>query len=104
MSYYLIAGTIQCIVGKRGNPRLVVDGHTFFKKSTYKTKSFWYCKHSRSQVKCPAVCWTVSGHITKWPTGHTHDIIPEPFNPVEDSMVPVYKLAEVLLQTSTSLD
>ncbi|KAF5276097.1 hypothetical protein FQR65_LT16483 [Abscondita terminalis] len=80
-------GTLQCVLGKRGNPRLIVDGHTFFKKSTYKGKSFWYCKHSRTPYRCQAVCWTLNGHIVKWPSNHSHVVVPEPFNPEEDMEV-----------------
>ncbi|XP_031332246.1 zinc finger and BTB domain-containing protein 17-like isoform X1 [Photinus pyralis] len=90
-------GTLQCVLGKRGNPRLIVDSHTFYKKSTYKGKSFWYCKHNRTPFKCPAVCWTLNGHIVKWPTNHSHVPIPEPFNPDEDMEVPIDRLQEVLM-------
>ncbi|KAF2901080.1 hypothetical protein ILUMI_05136 [Ignelater luminosus] len=95
-------GTLQCILGKRGNPRLIVDGHVFFKKSTYKGKSFWYCKHSRTPHKCPAVCWTLNGQIVKWPSNHSHVVIPEPFNPEEDMEVPIDRLQEVLLRSTFS--
>ncbi|KAK4883648.1 hypothetical protein RN001_006967 [Aquatica leii] len=90
-------GTLQCVLGKRGNPRLIVDSHTFFKKSTYKGKSFWYCKHSRTPYRCQAVCWTLNGHIVKWPSNHSHGVMPEPFNPEEDMEVPIERLQEVLL-------
>ncbi|KRT83076.1 BTB domain-containing protein [Oryctes borbonicus] len=93
-------GTLQCIVGKRGNPRLIVDGHTFFKKSTYKTKCFWYCKFNRNQYKCQATCWTRNGQIVKWPTGHTHAVIPEVINPDEDTVVPIERFREVLIQAA----
>lgn len=96
----LSAGTLQCIVGKRGNPRLIVDGHTFFKKSTYKTKCFWYCKFNRNQFKCQATCWTRNGQIVKWPTGHTHGVIPELINPDEDTVVPIDRFREVLIQAA----
>ncbi|KAK5650836.1 hypothetical protein RI129_001865 [Pyrocoelia pectoralis] len=90
-------GTLQCVLGKRGNPRLIVDSHTFFKKSTYKGKSFWYCKHSRTPFRCQAVCWTLNGHIVKWPSNHSHVVMPEPFNPEEDMEVPIERLQEVLM-------
>nr|XP_023014585.1 uncharacterized protein LOC111504298 isoform X2 [Leptinotarsa decemlineata] len=77
-------GTLQCILGKRGNPRLIVDGFVFYKKSVYKGKAFWYCKNSRTPEKCQAVCWTMN------------DI----FNPEEDTEVPIENLQEVLWQTS----
>lgn len=98
----LSAGTLQCVLGKRGNPRLIVDGHTFFKKSTYKTKCFWYCKFNRNQFKCQATCWTRDGQIVKWPTGHTHAVIPEMVNPEEDTIVPIEKFQEVLIQAAFS--
>ncbi|XP_044761834.1 protein bric-a-brac 1-like isoform X1 [Coccinella septempunctata] len=93
-------GTIQCILGRRGNPRLIVDGHVFYKKSTYKGKAFWYCKNSRTPDKCQAVCWTMNGNIVKWPYMHTHAVIPDVFNPEEDTEVPIENLQEVLWQTS----
>lgn len=77
-----------------------MDGHVFFKKSTYKGKSFWYCKNSRSSYKCQAVCWTLNGNIVKWPTGHSHGVIPDLFNPEEDTEVPIEQLQEVLIQTA----
>ncbi|KAF5273443.1 hypothetical protein FQA39_LY07460 [Lamprigera yunnana] len=89
-------GTLQCVLGKRGNPRLIVDSHTFFKKSTYKGKSFWYCKHSRTPYRCQAVCWTLNGHIVKWPSSHSHVVMPEPFNPEEDMEVPIERLQEIM--------
>lgn len=89
-------------MGKRGNPRLIVDGHTFFKKSTYKTKCFWYCKFNRNQFKCQATCWTRNGQIVKWPTGHTHAVIPELINPEEDTVVPIERFREVLIQAALS--
>ncbi|XP_030755747.1 protein bric-a-brac 1-like isoform X1 [Sitophilus oryzae] len=95
-------GTIQCILGKRGNPRLIVDGHSFFKKSVYKGKVFWYCKSSRLTDKCLAMCCTMNGNIVKWPCPHNHPIIPDVFNPDEDTMVPIENLQEVLWQTSWS--
>ncbi|KAL3280150.1 hypothetical protein HHI36_017650 [Cryptolaemus montrouzieri] len=93
-------GTLQCILGRRGNPRLIVDGHVFYKKSTYKGKAFWYCKNSRTPDKCQAVCWTMNGNIVKWPYMHTHSVIPDVFNPEEDTEVPIENLQEVLWQTS----
>ncbi|XP_060526533.1 zinc finger and BTB domain-containing protein 12-like [Cylas formicarius] len=95
-------GTIQCILGRRGNPRLIVDGYVFYKKSVYKGKAFWYCKNSRTPEKCQAVCWTMNGNIVKWPYLHNHPIMPDPFNPEEDSEVPIENLQEVLWQTSLS--
>ncbi|XP_076260630.1 uncharacterized protein LOC143196649 isoform X1 [Rhynchophorus ferrugineus] len=95
-------GTIQCILGRRGNPRLIVDGHAFYKKSVYKGKVFWYCKNSRVADKCLAVCCTINGNIVKWPCPHNHPMIPDPFNPEEDTMVPIENLQEVLYQTSWS--
>lgn len=100
--YYFIPGTIQCILGRRGNPRLIVDGHAFYKKSVYKGKVFWYCKNSRVADKCLAVCCTINGNIVKWPCPHNHAMIPDPFNPEEDTMVPIENLQEVLWQTSWS--
>lgn len=93
-------GTLQCILGKRGNPRLIVDGYVFYKKSVYKGKAFWYCKNSRTPEKCQAVCWTMNGNIVKWPYMHTHSVIPDVFNPEEDTEVPIQNLQEVLWQTS----
>ncbi|KAG5897063.1 hypothetical protein JTB14_025879 [Gonioctena quinquepunctata] len=93
-------GTLQCILGKRGNPRLIVDGYVFYKKSVYKGKAFWYCKNSRTPEKCQAVCWTMNGNIVKWPCRHSHPVIPDLFNPEEDTEVPIENLQEVLWQTS----
>ncbi|CAG9835522.1 unnamed protein product [Diabrotica balteata] len=93
-------GTIQCILGKRGCPRLIVDGFVFYKKSVYKGKAFWYCKNSRTPEKCQAVCWTMNGNIVKWPYMHCHPPIPDIFNPEEDTEVPIENLQEVLWQTS----
>ncbi|CAH1107125.1 unnamed protein product [Psylliodes chrysocephalus] len=93
-------GTIQCILGKRGCPRLIVDGYVFYKKSVYKGKAFWYCKNSRTPEKCQAVCWTMNGNIVKWPYMHCHPPIPDMFNPEEDTEVPIENLQEVLWQTS----
>jgi hypothetical protein len=93
-------GTLQCILGRRGNPRLIVDGYVFYKKSVYKGKAFWYCKNSRTPEKCQAVCWTMNGNIVKWPYMHTHPVIPDVFNPDEDTEVPIQNLQEVLWQTS----
>ncbi|KAJ8985749.1 hypothetical protein NQ317_014402 [Molorchus minor] len=93
-------GTLQCILGRRGNPRLIVDGYVFYKKSVYKGKAFWYCKNSRTPEKCQAVCWTMNGNIVKWPYMHSHPVIPDPFNPEEDTEVPIENLQEVLWQTS----
>lgn len=98
--YYFNAGTIQCILGKRGNPRLIVDGYVFYKKSVYKGKAFWYCKNSRTPEKCQAVAWTMNGNIVKWPYAHSHPVIPDVFNPEEDTEVPIENLQEVLWQTS----
>ncbi|KAJ8962032.1 hypothetical protein NQ314_005814 [Rhamnusium bicolor] len=95
-------GTLQCILGRRGNPRLIVDGYVFYKKSVYKGKAFWYCKNSRTPEKCQAVCWTMNGNIVKWPYMHTHPVIPDVFNPDEDTEVPIENLQEVLWQTSLS--
>lgn len=96
---FYCAGTLQCIMGKRGLPRLIVDGHTFFKKSTYKNKCFWYCKTNRA-FKCPAVCWTVNGRIVKWPEGHNHGIVPEVITPGEDTIVPIESLRQVLIDAA----
>ncbi|CAH1119315.1 unnamed protein product [Phaedon cochleariae] len=93
-------GTLQCILSKRGNPRLILDGFAFYKKSVYKGKAFWYCKNSRTPEKCPSVCWTMNGNIVKWPCPHTHPAIPDIFNPEEDAEVPIENLQEVLWQTS----
>ncbi|XP_066250931.1 protein bric-a-brac 2-like isoform X1 [Euwallacea similis] len=95
-------GTLQLILGRRGNPRLIVDGYAFYKKSVYKGKAFWYCKNSRTAEKCPSVAWTMNGNIVKWPCAHNHVIFPDPFNPEEDSEVPLENLQEVLWQTSLS--
>ncbi|XP_018573677.1 zinc finger and BTB domain-containing protein 17-like isoform X1 [Anoplophora glabripennis] len=95
-------GTLQCILGRRGNPRLIVDGYVFYKKSVYKGKAFWYCKNSRTPEKCQAVCWTMNGNIVKWPYMHSHPVIPDIFNPEEDTEVPIENLQEVLWQTSLS--
>ncbi|CAH0559108.1 unnamed protein product [Brassicogethes aeneus] len=95
-------GTLQCILGRRGNPRLIVDGYVFYKKSVYKGKAFWYCKNSRGVEKCQAVCWTMNGNIVKWPYMHSHPVIPDVFNPEEDTEVPIENLQEVLWQTSLS--
>lgn len=92
-------GTIQCVLGRRGNPRLIVDGYPFFKKSVYKGKAFWYCKCNKSE-KCQATCWTLNGTIVKWPEEHTHSPMPDVFNPDEDTEVPIENLQEVLWQTS----
>lgn len=100
--YYFGPGTLQLILGRRGNPRLIVDGYAFYKKSVYKGKAFWYCKNSRSADKCPSVAWTMNGNIVKWPCPHNHVIFPDPFNPEEDSEVPLENLQEVLWQTSLS--
>lgn len=63
---------MQCIIGKRGVPQLRIDGNVFFKKATYKTKTFWYCKFHRGKGKCPATCWTVGTNVVKWPNAHNH--------------------------------
>ncbi|XP_017783452.1 PREDICTED: protein bric-a-brac 1-like isoform X1 [Nicrophorus vespilloides] len=92
-------GTIQCIMGKRGLPRIIIDGHTFFKKSTYKSKCFWYCKTNRT-LKCPAVCWTINGSIVKWPEDHNHEIVPEIIHPEEDTVVAIENLRQVLMDAA----
>ncbi|XP_074029214.1 uncharacterized protein isoform X3 [Leptinotarsa decemlineata] len=76
------------------------DGFVFYKKSVYKGKAFWYCKNSRTPEKCQAVCWTMNGNIVKWPYMHSHPVIPDIFNPEEDTEVPIENLQEVLWQTS----
>ncbi|XP_050297280.1 broad-complex core protein isoforms 1/2/3/4/5-like isoform X2 [Anthonomus grandis grandis] len=95
-------GTLQLILGRRGTPRLIVDGFAFYKKSVYKGKAFWYCKTSRTPDRCPSVTWTMNGRIVKWPGMHNHPIIPDAFNPEEDTEVPIANLQEVLWQTSLS--
>ncbi|KAH1012912.1 modifier of mdg4 isoform X3 [Dendroctonus ponderosae] len=95
-------GTLQLILGRRGNPRLIVDGYVFYKKSVSRGKAFWHCKNARTIEKCPSVAWTMNGNIVKWPCAHNHVIYPDPFNPEEDSEVPIENLQEVLWQTSLS--
>lgn len=92
-------GTLQCIIGKRGLPRLLVDGHAFAKKSIYKNKCFWYCKAARL-TKCTAVCWTVAGRVVKWPGEHTHPVRPERINPKVDFVVPTHQFREALIKAT----
>lgn len=42
----------------------------------------------------------MNGNIVKWPYMHTHAVIPDVFNPEEDTEVPIENLQEVLWQTS----